>query len=181
MEERQVEFALGTLSQVEARTIGEPGHRTFHLALESGQARCSVWLEKEQLFQLGLYLQEAVHSLSEEERERTSEPKEPPWAGDDPALDFKAGQVLLSRDESSNSFFVVAYEREEETESGEPSGQEGTSVSFWITVSQARALGEDSLRICAAGRPRCFLCSLPIDPEGHVCPRSNGHTVLEAG
>ncbi|HAI99827.1 MAG TPA: DUF3090 domain-containing protein, partial [Dehalococcoidia bacterium] len=34
---------------------------------------------------------------------------------------------------------------------------------------------------CAAGRPRCFLCGLPINPDGHVCPRANGHTVLEAG
>src|SRR4030042_1588088 len=29
--------------------------------------------------------------------------------------------------------------------------------------------------IVAAGRPICRLCLGPIDPEGHVCARSNGH------
>jgi hypothetical protein len=28
----------------------------------------------------------------------------------------------------------------------------------------------------AAGRPRCPYCHSPIEPEGHVCPRSNGHS-----
>jgi hypothetical protein len=37
------------------------------------------------------------------------------------------------------------------------------------------------LRICASGRPPCFLCGLPINPEGHVCPRANGHAVFESG
>jgi len=27
-----------------------------------------------------------------------------------------------------------------------------------------------------AGWPTCPLCSLPIDPQGHVCPRPNGHS-----
>ena len=40
---------------------------------------------------------------------------------------------------------------------------------------------EEALRICSAGRPLCFLCGQPINPDGHACPRSNGHTVLEAG
>ncbi|MGH9041277.1 MAG: DUF3090 family protein, partial [Acidimicrobiia bacterium] len=26
-----------------------------------------------------------------------------------------------------------------------------------------------------AGRPPCPLCGGPLDPEGHVCPKLNGH------
>jgi hypothetical protein len=26
-------------------------------------------------------------------------------------------------------------------------------------------------------RPNCPVCSGPMDPTGHVCPRSNGHIV----
>jgi hypothetical protein len=26
-----------------------------------------------------------------------------------------------------------------------------------------------------AGRPACPLCGNPMDPEGHSCPRTNGH------
>ena len=29
--------------------------------------------------------------------------------------------------------------------------------------------------VVAAGRPPCPLCGAPMDPAGHVCPRSNGH------
>ena len=29
--------------------------------------------------------------------------------------------------------------------------------------------------LVAAGRPPCPICGQPLDPDGHVCPRSNGH------
>jgi hypothetical protein len=32
-------------------------------------------------------------------------------------------------------------------------------------------------RIVAAGRPPCPLCGAPLDPQGHICPRRNGHFV----
>jgi uncharacterized repeat protein (TIGR03847 family) len=176
MESRPVKYPLGSLSRIEPKTFGEPGQRTFHLVLEAGDARCTVWLEKEQLFQLGIYLQEVVQSLSAEDRERRGQPSEPEWTGERLSLDFRAGQVLLSHDPESNSFRLLVYECEDEE-----SAEEGASVSFWITAQQAESVAEEALQICAAGRPRCFLCGLPINPEGHVCPRANGHTVLEAG
>jgi uncharacterized repeat protein (TIGR03847 family) len=44
-----------------------------------------------------------------------------------------------------------------------------------ITAAQARAFADRALKVVAAGRPPCPLCSLPLDAEGHVCPRQNGH------
>jgi uncharacterized repeat protein (TIGR03847 family) len=44
-----------------------------------------------------------------------------------------------------------------------------------ITAEMARAFIARALRVVAAGRPPCPLCSLPLDPEGHICPRQNGH------
>ena len=178
MEEKQVKYPLGTISRVEAVTFGEPGRRTFRLDLHSGPAFCSLWLEKEQLFQLGAYLKEYVGKLSAEEKAQESSPKEPGWGGGETTLDFKAGQMFLSHDRETNSFYLQAHERETDEERPE---EEAESVSFWITLDQATELAEESLRICAAGRPICFLCGQPINPEGHVCPRANGHTVLEAG
>ena len=181
MEEKQVKFALGRLSQVEAATFGQPGRRTFRLELHSGSAFCALWLEKEQLLQLGVYLRDYVAGLSAEEKEKESAPQEPGWLGGEASIDFKAGQMFLSHDRETNSFFMQAHERESGEEQEEASGEEAESVSFWMTLTQATALAEESLRICAAGRPTCFLCGQPINPEGHVCPRANGHTVLEAG
>ena len=176
MESRPVKYPLGSLSLIEAKTFGEPGQRTFHLALEAGRAIGAVWLEKEQLLQLGIYLRDTVQSLSEDDRARPSQPREPEWSGRDAHIDFKAAQLLLSHDEPTNAFYVLAYEGEDSE-----SGDEGSSVSFWITADQAGSLAEEALRICAAGRPRCVLCGSPINPDGHVCPRANGHVSFELG
>ena len=176
MESKQVRYPLGGLSSIQPVTFGQPGQRTFRLDLNAGPAFCSVWLEKEQLLQLGVYLKELVERLSDDDKGKESFPKEAPWSGGETSLDFKAGQMMLSHDAESNSFYLEAHERE--TEEGT---EELDSVSFWITLPQAQALFEESLKICAAGRPTCFLCGQPINPDGHACPRANGHTVLEAG
>ena len=178
MEEKQVKYPLGSLSRVEAVSFGQPGRRTFRLDLSAGSAFCSLWLEKEQLFQLGVYLRDYLARLSPEEKARESAPREPSWPGGEATIDFRAGQMFLSHDRETNSFYMQAHERETEQERPE---EETESVSFWMTLAQAGELAEESLRICAAGRPDCFLCGQPINPEGHVCPRANGHTVLEAG
>jgi len=181
MEPKPVKYPLGTLSRIEARSVGEPGHRTFNLVLESAGASCSVGLEKEQLFQLGVYLQEVIQPLSTEEKEHLGEPVDSQWSGEGAPVEFKAGEVMMSYSPAGHAFYLLAYERVD-AERGEAEPEEGlASVSFWISVAQAEALAQEALRICAAGRPRCFLCGLPVNPEGHVCPRSNGHTVLETG
>ncbi len=177
MESKQVKYSLGSLSKVEAVTFGQPGQRTFRVDLHSGAAFCSVWLEKEQLLQLGVYLRDIVAGLSAEDKDRVSQPAEASWTGGVATIDFKAGQMALRHDAESNSFYVEAFAQETD----ETPAEEGDSVGFWITVGQAQELSAESLRICAAGRPICFLCGQPINPDGHVCPRANGHTVLEAG
>lgn len=176
MEQHEVKYSLGSISFIEPRTFGEPGQRTFNLVIEAGDARCTVWLEKEQLFQLAIYLQEVVEAMSPEDKQRQGPSSEPEWSGEGISIDFKAGQLMLSHDPDSNSFRLLAYEREEEGAS-----EETSSVGFWISVAQAETVAQEALRICAAGRPLCFLCGQPINPDGHACPRSNGHTVLEAG
>ena len=192
VEPNKVKYSLGAIADIEALTFGEPGLRTFRLDARSGAASCSVWMEKEQLLQLGVYLRDMVGRLSQEERDKESDLREESWSGGELTVDFKAGQMLLSYDQASNAFYLQAYEREleeteEQQEPQEPQGAtddvppETESVGFWITTAQAVVLGEESLKICAAGRPTCFLCGQPINPDGHACPRANGHTVLEAG
>ena len=98
--------------------------------------------------------------------------------------------MLLSYDKDSNAFYLQAYEREtnemleeepDQRTEGDSQAADTESVGFWITTAQATIVSEESLKICAAGRPTCFLCGQPINPDGHACPRANGHTVLEAG
>jgi uncharacterized repeat protein (TIGR03847 family) len=44
-----------------------------------------------------------------------------------------------------------------------------------ITTAEAKAFIDRARRVISAGRPPCPLCGLPLDPEGHVCPRQNGY------
>ena len=176
MEQGGIQYPLGSLSHIGAETFGTPGRRTFRLTLEAGLARVYIWLEKEQLFQLGVGLGEAAQHQAAAERERGSYPTAPPWDGGETTVEFHARVLSGRHDAETNSFYIQAQGGEEEGSRAEP-----PSVSFWITIEQAAALAEESLRICAAGRPPCFLCGQPINPDGHTCPRANGHAVFESG
>jgi uncharacterized repeat protein (TIGR03847 family) len=67
---------------------------------------------------------------------------------------------------------------EEEEEEGAPGPEreaDPAMARFRITRAQAAAFVERANELMKAGRPTCPVCSRPMDPEGHVCPRANGH------
>ena len=177
MAEREVRYKLGAARTVAAESFGQPGRRTFRLVAESGRAQSYIWLEKEQLFQLGLYLQQAVRQLGDDAANKASQPGETEWTGDPLEQDFQARQMQLQYDQDANCFVIQAYEGDED----DPDSGAQTSVSFWLTMSQSSQLADEALRICAAGRPPCFLCGTPIDPDGHRCARASGNAVFETG
>jgi hypothetical protein len=48
------------------------------------------------------------------------------------------------------------------------------SVDFEVDLDQLYAMAIHAREAVVAGRPQCPRCALPLDPEGHVCPASNG-------
>jgi len=46
-----------------------------------------------------------------------------------------------------------------------------------LTPVEARGFVNRALSVVAAGRLPCPLCGQPLDPQGHICPRRNGHLV----
>ncbi len=164
-------YEFGGPSRINAEAMGVPGERTFRLVIESGAASASLWLEKEQLSQLAIHIERIVGSVSDSARQMDGEPPHPPWSGGITSVDFKVGKLALGHDSSSNSLLLLAHDIEE-PEDGP------ATLSFWITLRQGDELAKEALKVCAAGRPRCFLCGQPINPDGHVCPRSNGHAPL---
>ncbi len=46
-----------------------------------------------------------------------------------------------------------------------------------MTAAEARGFANRALSVVAAGRLPCPLCGQPLDPQGHICPRRNGHYV----
>ena len=176
MERGQGKYQFGGVSYIGAEAIGEPGHRSFRLVVKAGMASASLWLEKEQLSQLAVYIQEIIASVSEKTRAREGQPPEPEWSGAAEEVEFKVGKLAIGHDASSTSFLFMAHDNEEDDEEEEPAA----TLTFWVTLEQAREMAEEALKVCAAGRPVCPLCGESINPEGHVCPRSNGHLRLNA-
>ena len=173
-----------------AGSIGQPGDRTFYLQATSTGRTTSVVLEK---FQVSL-LAERIDELLDEVLRRTGGSTAIPAAApaalrDDGPLDlpltedFRVGAIALGWDGEDEQ---VVIEAQEETETPiEPLAEEvpedGPEVlRVRLSAAAARAFSKRAIQIVGQGRPPCPLCGLPLDAEGHICPRQNGHRVSDA-
>jgi uncharacterized repeat protein (TIGR03847 family) len=181
---RQV-FLFDPPDRFVAGTVGQPGERTFFLQATSGERVTSVALEKTQV----QVLAERLDDLLDEVRRRGGDaPAEaPPELEDVAPLDqpileeFRAGTLAIAWDGEDGLVVVEAHamtEGDAETEVEAEDDDEtatGDVLRVRITAAAARAFVKRALRVVAAGRPPCPLCGRPLDPEGHVCARLNGH------
>ncbi len=164
---------FGRVTLLEAETFGKPGERTFRLRIAAPSGSASLWVEKEQLQALSLAVRQILIQRRAGGRPgREEQPPAPADYADQPTVDFKVGRLALGYDESEEVFTLFAHELEMDPE-GPP------TFTCEAMAAQARALSDEIERIVAAGRPRCYLCGQPIEADGHVCPRSNGHAQPE--
>jgi uncharacterized repeat protein (TIGR03847 family) len=49
------------------------------------------------------------------------------------------------------------------------------AVRVFLSPESAREFATRSNLVISAGRPPCPLCDEPLDPEGHICVRTNGY------
>ncbi len=84
---------------------------------------------------------------------------------------FRVGELGLGYDADNDLLILVAREQTSEDEDSE----EARAVRFWCTRSQLRAMSSWGIEIASRGRPLCPQCREPMDPEGHFCPKKNGH------
>ena len=169
-------------------TVGEPGNRVFYLQAREGSRVVSVALEKIQVVALADRLDDLLGELvgrgveGAEERDGDT--------GDSGGLDqpvteaFRVGTLSLGWDTADEMVLLEAREiTEDDDEDEDPDEDENDDedengpdiLSVRITPRYAREFIVQALRIVAAGRPPCPLCSQPLDPQGHLCPRRNGH------
>ena len=172
-----------------AGTVGQPGERTFFLQASGSGRLVSVALEKAQVAILAERLDELLEEVrrrgaGEVPARRESVPKElEDTAPLDSPVDeeFRVGSMGLAWDGEDELVVIEALaqqETEDEAEMVEPLSdvEDGpTALRVRITADAARAFIKRAERVVAAGRPPCPLCGLPLDPEGHICPRQNGH------
>ncbi|MEG8278581.1 DUF3090 domain-containing protein [Streptomyces sp. NPDC001046] len=177
-----------------AGTVGLPGRRSFFLQASAGTRVTSVALEKTQVAALAERMEELLDEVVRRSGGSASVPAVAPseitdtapldtpieeefrvgtmalaWDGDEQLMIVEA-QALVELDAESEEDLAEAEERLlQDEENGPP------MLRVRLTGAQARAFAKRALDVVNAGRPPCPLCSLPLDPEGHVCPRQNGY------
>ena len=163
-------------------TVGQPGSRTFYLQANSKVGLNTVMLEKGQVIGLIERLAEMIVELRR--TNKISKNALPNLKVDNEPLtspfdeDFQVGLMSVSYEQ--DNFFL----RIQEIMPGEQTLIPDESVSdedgpdlliVKLDVQQVQNFIELAKKVVAAGRPDCVFCSLPIDPEGHLCPRANGY------
>jgi uncharacterized repeat protein (TIGR03847 family) len=170
-----VEIDLRPVTHIITDAIGPPGKRVFYLQGWQGDKTVTLIVEKFQIQSLAVGLEQFLSELQEKF------PSLPEASGEyieekmhiHPPVDplFRVGEIGLGYDNDSDLLILVARELVPEDGNTEEAGV----VRFWCTRSQLRAMSHWGMEISARGRPICPQCGEPMDPEGHFCPKRNGH------
>lgn len=168
-------YEFDDIDSIAVGAIGLPGQRTFYIQVRAEGQRVTVKCEKQQVQALSQYLQRLLDDLpapSDRPLAQSLElalPVEP--------NSFTVGPIGLAFDQETDRFVVVLEEFViPDAESGEPDPDDvsdASKVRFHITRGQALAFAEHGEGVVAAGRPPCGWCGLPMNPEGHACPKMN--------
>jgi uncharacterized repeat protein (TIGR03847 family) len=169
------EIELKPVTHILTDAIGPPGKRVFYLQGWHEDRTITLIIEKFQIQSLAIGLEQFLSEIEskypdlpeasaayEEDNMHILPPVEPL---------FRVGELGLGYDEDSDLLILVARELVPEGEDAEKSGV----VRFWCTRSQVRAMSSWGIEIASRGRPLCPQCREPMDPEGHFCPKKNGH------
>ena len=156
-----------------AGAVGKPGERVFFLQAREAGRLITLKCEKEQVRALGGYLSSLITKLGAPKGKVPAEMDLLPFA--EPA--WIVASMGVGYDEEHERIIVDAHELFEEEEEGQPAGEEPASARVRITREQAQAFATRTKELMKGSRPTCPVCSSPMDPTGHICPRSNGHIV----
>jgi uncharacterized repeat protein (TIGR03847 family) len=180
-----------------AGTVGRPGDRTFFLQARDGPRVVSIVLEKVQVAVLADRLAELLSELERRgvaaaaaaKQAARSDPEAVDGGEDLRPLDepineaFRAGSLTLGWDGDAERVLVEARAQSEDGEEIDPDEDDDEDedgpdlLRVRMTADAARSFVARAARIVSSGRPPCPLCGAPLDPQGHICPRRNGHFV----
>lgn len=159
-----------------AGTVGQPGSRTFFLQARKGEAVVSVSIEKAQVEALAARIGVLLDGAD----------AAPAVVGvvDEAPLDeplgevFRVGVMVLAWDDQRHAVLVEAQPLADDddyhdTPDDDPAGPDLLRVR--ISPSAAVSFIARAASVVAGGRPTCPFCGQPLDPNGHFCPRRNGH------
>jgi len=171
------ELDLNPVQHITTDAIGQPGQRVFYLQgwRENDPQPVTIIAEKIQIQSLTLSLEQLLDEIAGQKPDLSPEGPEydeqkmhisPPV---DPL--FRAGEMGLGYDAEQDKVILLAREIVMEGEDPE----NAAVIRFWCTRTQARQLARWGAEVINRGRPICPQCGQPMEPEGHFCPKKNGH------
>lgn len=177
----RIEIDLNPITHLTTDAIGQPGQRVFYIQGRTEEREVTVIVEKVQIQTLALGVEDFLAEILQRypdlpsvtaDYDETMMHIEPPV---DPL--FRVGELGLAYDSDQDLAVLVAREIQAADSEGEPveSEEESSVVRFWCTRSQLSVLGRWGLEVSGRGRPVCPYCGQPMEPEGHFCPKRNGH------
>jgi uncharacterized repeat protein (TIGR03847 family) len=151
------------------------GHRLFLFYCRQGLTETTVKVEKQQIAVLAGYLGRIVKELGRPGHL----PEDLAFYGTE-EFEWVVGTIGVSYDEELDRIVIVLEEigvgeEGEDEDSDDDIEEAGHVLRVALSREQAAAFAIHATRLVEAGRPPCPLCSLPLDPAGHDCPRTNGH------
>lgn len=177
---------LGPVEILGAEAIGQPGQRRFRLFALARNISVAMWMEKEQLYNLSLALDQILARLTEGSILRIEAQAEPQPTSvgapagfpQKPSFEFQVGELRISYDGRRDLLVLIGVPLEVVIERGqEPQVilREEDTLSFNFTLPQAHELSRVITVLVSSGRPVCPLCGTPLDGGPHACIRQNGH------
>lgn len=169
------ETDLHPITHITTDAIGPPGKRVFYIQGWQEERTVTLIVEKLQIQSLAVGLEQFLAELNNKfpdlpdasaEYDQDKMHIHPPV---DPL--FRTGELSLGYDTDNDLVVLIANELQPEDQSSE----EGRVVRFWCTRSQIRAMCHWGMEVASRGRPICPQCGQPEEPEGHFCPKKNGH------
>ncbi len=169
------ELDLRPVTHITTDAIGQPGKRIFYLQGWQDERTVTLIIEKIQLQSLAIGFEQFLEEIYKKfpNLPETKSGFNEAQMHIKPPLDplFRVGELGLGYDSENDLVVLVARELL-------PEGADQNSASvvrFWCTRDQMRAMCEWGLEVAAHGRPICPQCGEPMEPEGHICPKKNGH------
>lgn len=169
------EIDFESVSHITVDAIGKPGQRVFYLQAWQADRVITLLVEKVQIQTLAVGVEQFLVEVAsrfpdlpeasaefDEEKMHIQPPVDPM---------FRVGEMGLGYDPDRDFLILVAREVIGE----EQEAEDLRAVRFWCTRTQMRAMCNWGLEVCSRGRPLCPQCGEPMDPEGHFCPKKNGH------
>jgi uncharacterized repeat protein (TIGR03847 family) len=170
-----IDLDVKNVDFVTVDALGQPGSRVFYLQAKNTEQVVTILLEKIQVQTMCI----GALQFLEEIQEKFSALSPTAYDYDEsemkifPPLDplFRAGEIGLAYSAEEDKVIILI----KEILTDQSDADDLNNVRIWCTRSQLGAVSKWGAEVTNRGRPICPQCGEPIPPEGHLCPKKNGH------